>query len=564
MQNKLALPILLMILISLPLGYGVFGFIWGMIGQGIEWPIRDFIAKSFSNLNKSALVDSSIFSIKVAVLSTLIALILCYIFIVYAFLKNQFKLISILMGAIFIIPHPTFAILLELTFSNASMLERWLTWFIVSERPILPNTTSLIHSPSGGFYILAMAIKEAPFIWFILLGVTLTHDFKNQIKVAQSLGYEEAFAIIRCILPQIYQHLKFPLYTIIIFVIGHVEMAVILAPFEPQTLGVMILTLFNETNEFSRHQAFLLGGWLIILGLFALLLFHLIIKICSDLFHFIMTHHSAIKKSYSVRYLMNGVPILNFFIGFTLVLGIIGLFILSVATYWPYPMLWPESLTLVHWKEVAILSLPLLFNTLLIAFISVLFSLIIVMFLIEITKGTKVRHYASMLLFLPLLMPMIGFLLGILILLNQLNIPPFFAVVIGHMIYMMPYFYFMLQKPLAAFDKRWLYASLSLGKTPAYSYFFVKIRLLIHPIIFTVLLGFIISFNQYLPTFLLSGGEIETLNSQALIFAQGGSKRLLAAFAIMQIALSLLILLMGGLLWKCTRKSELYSESAIG
>ncbi|MFT6132041.1 MAG: putative thiamine transport system permease protein, partial [Shewanella sp.] len=73
---------------------------------------------------------------------------------------------------------------------------------------------------------------------------------------------------------------------------------------------------------------------------------------------------------------------------------------------------------------------------------------------------------------------------------------------------------------------------------------------LIGPIFIACALGLAISFSQYLPTLLTGGGRINTITTEAVSLANGGSRRISAVYALMQMILPALGFLLAWLLPK--------------
>jgi putative thiamine transport system permease protein len=65
----------------------------------------------------------------------------------------------------------------------------------------------------------------------------------------------------------------------------------------------------------------------------------------------------------------------------------------------------------------------------------------------------------------------------------------------------------------------------------------LKLPLLFAPIMLAIALGLAVSFAQYLPTLLTGGGRVPTLTTEAVALANGGSRRLVAVYALLQMVL---------------------------
>ena len=61
--------------------------------------------------------------------------------------------------------------------------------------------------------------------------------------------------------------------------------------------------------------------------------------------------------------------------------------------------------------------------------------------------------------------------------------------------------------------------------------------MMLAPVLTAAAVGFAVSLGQYLPTLLIGGGRIETLTTEAVALSSGGNRRLIGAFAVLQLVL---------------------------
>ena len=108
---------------------------------------------------------------------------------------------------------------------------------------------------------------------------------------------------------------------------------------------------------------------------------------------------------------------------------------------WRYPSALPSSWTIQHWaNSLSDLSIPF-FNTVLISVSSTLLALILVVATLESERqSAKAKSTAMWLLYLPLLIPQLVFLFGIIVLTEfagwQANLG---LVIFGHLLFVLPY-----------------------------------------------------------------------------------------------------------------------------
>ncbi|MGO3271047.1 MAG: ABC transporter permease subunit, partial [Psychrobacter sp.] len=185
--------------------------------------------------------------------------------------------------------------------------------------------------------------------------------------------------------------------------------------------------------------------------------------------------------------------------------------------------------------------------------VSTLFAIVLTLLCLEAEQLTAKRlsSFTSLIIYLPLLVPSIAFLFG-LVWLQQLanNQAAFFNVAFTHLLFVLPYVFLSLSSSYRRLDPRFARVAASLGATPIKVFLQVKVPQLFAPILIAVALGLAISFGQYLPTLLAGGGRIATITTEAVTLANGASRRTSAVYAIIQMALPLVGFILASLLPK--------------
>jgi spermidine/putrescine transport system permease protein len=112
------------------------------------------------------------------------------------------------------------------------------------------------------------------------------------------------------------------------------------------------------------------------------------------------------------------------------------------------------------------------------------------------------------LIMLPLFIPEIMLGIALLILVNTLFIPlGLFTITIGHIMLCTPFAMAVLTSRLDGFDKSLEEASMDLGETPWMTFWRVTFPLVAPGIISSLLLSFIVSFDEFLLSFFLQGQQ---------------------------------------------------------
>jgi len=334
-----------------------------------------------------------------------------------------------------------------------------------------------------------------------------------------------------------------------------VEMPLILGPNTPPTLAVTIMQWFNDVDLNLRIKAsagallqLALTGGLIALWLGA----ERAIKACFNGTLINGKRHYADALWQKITAALTTVVI-----GF-IFLALIGLVMWSVAGFWRFPAVLPEQLVLLHFQSALTQMSTPLFNTITIGIVSTVFAIVLTLLCLEAEQLSKksLSKFTSFIIYLPLLVPSIAFLFG-LVWLQQLvnNQTAFLNVAFTHLLFVLPYVFLSLASNYRLLDPRFTHVAASLGATPAKVFLQVKLPQLFAPILIAIALGLAISFGQYLPTLLAGGGRIATITTEAVTLANGASRRTSAVYAIIQMALPLIGFILAWVLPKYFFKS---------
>ncbi|MGP9456286.1 MULTISPECIES: ABC transporter permease [unclassified Psychrobacter] len=496
-------------------------------------------------------------SIATGLISTLLAFVMTLMILAAFFNSVWLTRIERLLSPILVIPHAAAAIAVGFLIAPSGMFSRlispWLSGWELAPDGIFP------HDPYGISITLGLTLKELPFLLLMALGALaqpeLGKKLRQQYKVALNLGYYPITAFFKAVLPILYPFLRLPILAVLAYASASVEMPLILGPNTPPTLAVTIMQWFNDVDLNLRIKAsagallqLALTGSLIALWLGA----ERIIKTC---FNGTLVNG---KRSYADALWQKITAALTaVVIGFIL-LALIGLVMWSVAGFWRFPAVLPEQLVLLHFQSAFTQMGTPLFNTITIGIVSTIFAIVLTLLCLEAEQLSKkpLSTFTSLIIYLPLLVPSIAFLFG-LVWLQQLvnNQTAFFNVAFTHLLFVLPYVFLSLASSYRRLDPRFAYVAASLGATPAKVFLQVKLPQLFAPLLIAIALGLAISFGQYLPTLLAGGGRIATITTEAVTLANGASRRTSAVYAIIQMALPLIGFILAWVLPKYFFKS---------
>ncbi|WP_227676084.1 ABC transporter permease [Psychrobacter sp. NC44] len=496
-------------------------------------------------------------SIATGLISTLLAFVMTLMILAAFFNSVWLTRIEHLLSPILVIPHAAAAIAVGFLIAPSGMFSRlispWLSGWELAPDGIFP------HDPYGISIILGLTLKELPFLLLMALGalaqLELGKKLRQQYKVALNLGYYPITAFFKAVLPVLYPFLRLPILAVLAYASASVEMPLILGPNTPPTLAVTIMQWFNDVDLNLRIKAS--AGALLQLAL------------TGSLIALWLGSERAIKNCFN-RTLVNGkrsyadalwqkitAALTAVVIGFIL-LALIGLVMWSVAGFWRFPAVLPEQLVLLHFQSAFTQMSTPLFNTITIGIVSTIFAIVLTLLCLEAEQLSQkpLSTFTSFIIYLPLLVPSIAFLFG-LVWLQQLvnNQTAFFNVAFAHLLFVLPYVFLSLASSYRRLDPRFAHVAASLGATPARVFLQVKLPQLFAPLLIAIALGLAISFGQYLPTLLAGGGRIATITTEAVTLANGASRRTSAVYAIIQMALPLVGFILAWILPKYFFKS---------
>ena len=552
----------LLLLLCIPVLAGLVGVIFPALGYFPAIGANTFSTQVFATLfGLPDIWQMMWLSLFTGIGSTLLAVIAAFCILATFYQSSLLGKIQGVLSPFLVFPHAAAAISLLFVVSpsgifaavttrlNAYFSHAFTTPFVneISEMALpAANDGTLLYDSLGLSILIALSLKELPFILLMTLSVMSQPLVKKKltgyVKVGTALGYSPTASFFKLVLPTIFSQIKLPLLAVLVFATSNVEIPLILGPNNPSTLAVAIMHWFNHIDLSMRLLASSAAVVQVAVSAVAVLLFFGIERL--------VTYTGKRSLSGGNRYFADavlracGFVIMAFYIILicTVVYTVV---VYSFAKQWHFPLLLPEGLTLLHWNTAtSALTTPLI-NTLLLGVLVSTTSLVLVLFTLESEQLKPARAVASnafsVSLFLPLLVPGVAFLYG-LVWFQQLVFQNavWFHTYVAHMVYVLPYVFLSMAVAYRKFDNRYAMVAQSLGKTPWQVFYHVKLPSLFSAIMVAWALGLAISFSQYLPTLLASGGTLPTVTTEAVASVSGSSTRLTAVYVIIQAVMPLI------------------------
>jgi putative thiamine transport system permease protein len=436
-------------------------------------------------------------------------------------------------------PHAAIAIGFAFVIAPSGWLVRlvspWLTGWTT------PPDVGTVGDAYGLGLVVALSIKEIPFLLLMILAALGQVRPADHLKAAQALGYGPGLAWIKVILPRVYAQIRLPVMAVLVFSVSVVDMAMIVGPDTPPTLGVLAFRWLTapDLNSFLPGAAAAL--LLLAVALLAILLWRVGEYAASTLGNAWVARGG---RSRGAETILNAASVVALATVVLMVLTLAAIAIWSFATSWRFPDALPAGWTLATWDRQASSLLRPATMTLALAATATSVGLILVIAWLEGTDAPDTGRQArgTMLLYAPLLVPQIAFLFGLQVLLVGVGIDgTFLAVAWTHLLFVVPYTFLSLVDPWRALDPRFARSAAALGASRARILVTLKLPMLIRPLLTAVAVGFSVSVAQYLPTIFAGGGRIPTLTTESVAIATGGDRRTVAVYAFTQAFLPLLV-----------------------
>ena len=404
-----------------------------------------------------------------------------------------------------------------------------------------PPDVALLHDPYGLGLILALVVKEVPFLLILSAGALarLPVPLTDALKTGRMLGRPDAVTWRLVVLPMLMPLIRMPVLIVLAYSVTVTDLALILGPANPPTLAVLTLRLVHSPDlgalvpaaRLALLQLALVGLAIVALALAARAAQFWRARLLLD------GGHGLERGAGLVRSGQIALVALLTLGGLAMAL----LLLWSFAARWSFPDLWPSDFGLKAWTAGSGLW-AVLRQTASLGILAAGLSLLIVIAIFE-WRERKGQISSDLLVAgaaLPLILPQMAFLFGLQIMLLRAGIEPGFgAVLLAEMAIVLPYTLLCLADPWRAVDHRLLAQAESLGAGRLRRLVAVRLPLLSTPILTVLAISFSVSVAQYLTVILAGGGRGATLTSEAVALASGSDRRVASSFGLMQASLPL-------------------------
>lgn len=530
--QKVSFLLLLMLAIFIvfaPLVPGLTGVVLSAFSYIPALDLHTFSLTGFTTLLLwPGIYESISLSLFVSLSSTLLSAVLAFSILQSCWGKTYWHKLENLLAPILALPHVAFAIGFAFLFTPSGFAARIL-------KAIFDDVGiahwSLINDPYGVGLILALAIKEIPFLLFMSIALLKQLNINSTLIMAHSLGYSNAQAWQKIILPQWLPKIRFTLFAVMAYSLSVVDVALVIGPTSPSTFPVLIWQGLNDADLSTLPKASA--------GAFLLLLMCIVSLYLIRLIEWLVISKCRAWQSSGRR----SVPLPGkSAILVTYVISLITLPILllwSFAQRWSYPDIFPTTWSLRFWQQEWFFLWEIIGNSIFIALVSATLALLFAIVIHEYNIRSMAHKYRlavpRLLISIPMLAPQLSILFGIQIATLFVAHQYYYLWVIwAHIFFAFPYVYLVLDGPWRSYEKRLDMVALSLGMSPFKVWWKIKRPVLLPTICIAWAVGISVSLAQYLPTLMLGGGRISTLTTEAVALASGQDRRITAIYALLQ------------------------------
>ncbi|SFQ59915.1 putative thiamine transport system permease protein [Roseivivax halotolerans] len=459
---------------------------------------------------------------------------------------RAFRALERLLSPLLSVPHAAMAFGLAFLIAPSGWIARGLSpWATGWERP--PDIL-IVQDSLGITMTLGLVAKEMPFLLLMGLAAMGQSDAARRMRVVQAAGYGRVTGWLKAVFPSIYAQIRLPVYVVLAYSMSVVDVALILGPSTPSPLSVQIVRWMSDPDLSMRLVAS--AGALLQLGLVigALALWRA---------------GEALVAVLGRRWVMRGGrgraadrlfrPLGVFAGSFSAAVILGGLACLAVwsfAGFWGFPDALPQGFTAQNWMRHGPSAWEATGITALVALIATGIALLLSVGCLEAEyrRGRAISPTGLWLVYLPLLVPQIAFLPGLQTLLLILGYGAGTGpVIIGHLVFVLPYVFLSLGDTWRAWDPRAGIVARALGASPLGVLLRVRLPMLTRPLLTAAAVGIAVSVGQYLPTLLIGGGRVSTLTTEAVALASGGDRRAIGVFGVAQ-TLAVMVPFAGALL----------------
>ncbi|MFC3640619.1 ABC transporter permease [Aquibium oceanicum] len=531
-------PPLAVLLLSGPILAGLAGTILPAFGY---LPALGGTAFSLAPLRELAaapgIAHSALLSLFAGLAAATLSLIVVMLFVAAWAGTPLFSRIQHVISPLLSVPHAAAAFGLAFLIAPSGFLARLVSPELTGWTR--PPDWLIVNDPMGLSMIAGLVVKEVPFLLLVTLAALPQVPLARTRMLVASLGYGRVAGFLFCVWPPIYRQIRLPVFAVIAFASSVVDVAIILGPSAPPTLAARLVEWMNDPDLSMRFLAS--AGALLQLAVSALaILLWIVIEHIGAAFRDRLA--AAGRRCVRDRLVRTVALVAMLASAATVFAGLATLAIWSVAGLWQFPDALPRGFSLRNWTTALPRILAPLATTVIAGLVSTLIAFAITLLcLLREDETGRIGRGSALLIYLPLLVPQVAFLFGLqLLFLLSGAVAGLPALILAHLVFVMPYVFLSLSDPWRAYDRRYEAIAAGLGKSRLKTFLAVRLPMLTRPLLTAMAVGFAVSVGLYLPTVLIGAGRLTTITTEAVTLASGGNRRVIGVYAFLQMVLPMM------------------------
>ena len=224
--------------------------------------------------------------------------------------------------------------------------------------------------------------------------------------------------------------------------------------------------------------------------------------------------------------------------------------VLTISTFWPYPDLIPQRVSMAYFEHVFFgnnQTWPAIKTSVLLAFGTVITSI-----LIAVPAGKALAHYnfggkgfVKILVLVPLIVPGVAVSIGNQVSMIRLGLAgTFWGVVLIHCVFALPFAIRIMSNVFEAAGNRLQLQATVLGADSVFIFRHITLPQIMPGIVAASALSFTISISQYITTFMIGGGRIITVTMLLIPHIRSGQTHIAAVYSVLLIIAALISLML--------------------
>lgn len=492
----------------------------------------DHVAKL---LAEPGIFTSAALSLASGLVTTTVSVLVVMLFVAAWAGTRAFGRVRHLISPLLSVPHAAAAFGLAFLIAPSGMISRLISPELTGWSR--PPDLLIVNDPYGLSMMAGLIVKEIPFLLLIALAAMPQLDVMRTRALTAALGYGRIAGFLYGLWPPLYRQMRLAVFAVIAFASSVVDVSVILGPTTPPPLAVRLVGWMNDPDLEMRFVASAGAMVQLIITGVALLTW-----IGLERLGAVVLDRGALA---GIRLRRDGwlrliAQILMIVPAAAISGGLTVLCLWSIAGLWLFPDALPESFTLAAWARAFPGIATPLATTLLVASAATLIAVLLAVLCLvrEVETGRTGGRWALVLIYLPLIVPQVAFLFGLqLFIVFSGAIASLPALILAHLVFVLPYVFLSLSDPWRAYDRRYDAMSAGLGKSRRTTLLRIRLPMLLPAILTAAAVGFAVSVGQYLPTVLIGAGRLETITTEAVALASGGNRRIIGVYAFFQMVL---------------------------